>query len=31
MLVRNLPPFAMEQVKAVQVNKPETGGKRRWH
>jgi hypothetical protein len=30
-LVRNPPPFAMKQVKAVRVNKPETGGKRRRH
>ena len=29
--VRSSPPFAMEQVKAVRVNKPETGGKRRRH
>jgi hypothetical protein len=31
MLVIDPPPFAMEQVKAVRVNKPETGGKRRRH
>jgi hypothetical protein len=31
MLVINPPPFAMKQVKAVRVNKPETGGKRRRH
>jgi multidrug efflux pump subunit AcrB len=30
-LVRNPPPFAMEQVKAVRVNEPETGGQRRRH
>jgi len=30
-LVINLSPFAMKQVKAVRVNKPETGGKRRRH
>ncbi len=29
--VRNSPPFAMKQVKAVRVNKPEIGGKRRRH
>jgi hypothetical protein len=31
MTVINPPLFAMKQVKAVRVNKPETGGKRRRH